>query len=136
MEQSRVRRREQVQKILIIDDDPSGSRLLATLLELEGYQPLQLVDWKDPVGEVERHQPSVIIMDVHLWNRSGFDVLRELRSHPEASVAGTPVLMISAEDCHFQSSQAGANAFLAKPFELAALLDNIKKIQEESLSDN
>jgi DNA-binding response OmpR family regulator len=120
-----------VRSILIIDDDPAGSQLLMTLLRLEGYQAYQLENWKDPVGDVDRIRPDLVIMDVYLQNRNGFDLLRQLRAHSSLDVARTPVLMISAEDQAARCLRAGANAFLEKPFGVRALMATIHGIEEE-----
>ena len=117
-----------MQQILIIDDDPSGAQLLATQLGFEGHTAFQLEDWEDPLSDVERHRPSLVIMDVHLRHRSGFDLLRQLRAHPEPDLARTPVLMMSAEDYRIQSKQAGADGFLAKPFDIQAFADIVKRM--------
>jgi DNA-binding response OmpR family regulator len=123
--------RRQVQNVLVIDDDPSGTQLLMTLLELEGYQAFQLENWKDPVSDVERARPDLVIMDVYLRARTGFELLSELRAHPDSGVARTPVLMMSAEDHRPHCKQVGADAFLEKPFSISVLMDTIREIEEE-----
>jgi len=112
-------------RILVIDDDATGVRLLTTLLGMEGFEAFQPEDWQDPLQEVERHTPSLVIIDVHLRGRSGFDLLDQIRAHPNPDVARTPVLMTSAEDYRLQSKQGGANGFVAKPSDPQALIDAI-----------
>ncbi len=116
-------------RILIIDDDPSGAQLLATLLEMEGYQALKLEWWSDPLGELEQRRPDLVIMDVRLQDKSGFDLLAEIRSHPDPELARTPVLLMSVEDHSTRSQQAGADGFIAKPFDVPTLLDAIREIE-------
>jgi len=120
-----------VRSILIIDDDPAGSQLLMTLLRLEGYQAYQLENWKDPVSDVDRIRPDLVLMDVYLQNRNGLDLLRQLRTYSYPDVARTPVLMISAEDQAARCQRAGANAFLEKPFGIQDLVATIREIEEE-----
>ena len=120
-----------MQSVLIIDDDPAGTQLLMTLLGFEGYQACRLEDWRDPVSDVEKVRPDLVIMDVYLRTRNGFDLLSQLRAHPDPGVARTPVLMMSAEDYGARCKQAGANAFLAKPFSIRALMATIHEIEEE-----
>jgi DNA-binding response OmpR family regulator len=122
-----------VQNILIIDDDPSGTQLMITLLGLYGYRASKLENWKDPLGDVERHRPSMVIMDIHLRSRNGLELLRQLRTHSDPDLAQTPVLMISADDYRKECKQAGASAFLMKPFGYQDLMDAIRSVGEESL---
>ena len=119
-----------METVLIVEDDPSGAQLLATVLKMEGYEAVQLDNWIDPTLDVEQHRPDMIIMDVRLRNRSGFDVLRQIRAHPDPQIASTPVLMTSAEDHRARSKLAGANGFMDKPFSIAALVDAVRQIKE------
>jgi len=123
-----------VQKILIIDDDPSGTLLLVTMLGLEGYQPVKLENWREPIEDLEQQRPDLVLMDVYLRTTTGFDLLRRLRAHPDADLARTPVLMMSAEDLCIRCEQEGADGFLAKPFTMRALMQTIRSMEEGSLS--
>jgi DNA-binding response OmpR family regulator len=118
---------EQSRTVLIIDDDAMGARLLVTLLELEDYTGFQPQDWDNPVVDVEAHRPSLVLIDVRLRSRSGFDVLEEVRAHPDPEVASTPVFMMSAEDYRIESQRAGADGFLHKPFDVNILFDVVRK---------
>ena len=117
-------------RILIIDDDPSGTQLLITLLGLEGYQGFKPQDWKNPISDIEQQRPDLVCMDVRLISRDGVQVLRELRAHPDPAVAQTPVLMISAEDHSLRCRSAGANGFLEKPYDRVTLLNEVQRILE------
>jgi DNA-binding response OmpR family regulator len=122
-----------LQKILVIDDDPDGTGLLIDLLQFAGYQGFPLEDWQDPVALVGREHPDLVIMDVRLGSRDGLDLLRQLRAHPDASVAGTPVLMVSAENLSAQCTAAGASGFAEKPYDTESLFRTIQEIMEVSL---
>jgi CheY-like chemotaxis protein len=122
-----------VPKILVIDDDPSGTGLLITLLQLEGYTGYPLEDWQDPIANIADERPALVIMDVRLGVHDGVDLLRQLRAHPDASVAGTPVLMVSADDLSDSCRAAGASGFVEKPFDTEALIRTIQEIMEVSV---
>ncbi len=125
-----------MRKVLVIDDDPSGAQLLVTLLELQGYEALKLENWADPVEDIRQRRPDLIVMDVRLRDKSGFDLLQKIREQPEPGLSHTPVLMMSVEDHRLRSVRAGANGFIAKPFDLAALLAAISSIEEDTVSNN
>jgi two-component system alkaline phosphatase synthesis response regulator PhoP/two-component system response regulator MprA len=125
-----------VYKILVIDDDPTGTQLLLTLLGLEGYKGTKLENWADPLGDVAAQRPDLVIMDVHLTTEDGLDLLGQIREHPDAALASLPVVMISAEDLEAESLSAGANAFVEKPFDLGILFGTIQRLMEGRLSGN
>ncbi len=118
--------------ILIIDDDPSGTEMLIALLQLDGHCARRLENWQDPVSDVEKFCPALVIMDVRLRTRNGLDLLNRIRAHSDPDLAQTPVLMISADDYHVQCKQASADGFLLKPFGLQDLSDAVKSIEEGS----
>jgi CheY-like chemotaxis protein len=122
-----------VNQILVIDDDPSGTGLLIALLQLTGYQGCSLEDWQDPVAEVTRVRPALVIMDVRLGTPDGLALLRQLRAHPNREVANTPVLMMSAEHLAAQCQEAGASGFVEKPFDTESLVRTIQEIMEVNL---
>ena len=130
-------------RILVIDDNPTGGQLLVTLLEMEGFEAFLPQDWRDPLQDVERERPFLVIIDVHLQGRTGFDLLAQIRAHADPQVARTAVLMASAEDYRLQSEQAGADGFVGKPFDLPSLYAAIHKCkggyhieQQRAVSDN
>jgi DNA-binding response OmpR family regulator len=125
-----LRSKRQVPRVLIVEDDPGIGRLLGALLHFEGYEIEDAKDWDDMLFAVEQLRPDLAIVDVHLRTGDGFDLLRQIRTHPDPATARTPVLMMSGMDYRFQCKQAGANGFLEKPFDRMALLEAIRKANE------
>ena len=117
-------------RVLIVEDDPSIGRLLGALLQLDGYVTEDARDWDDTLFAVEQIQPDLAIVDVHLRTGDGFDLLRQIRAHPDPAIAHTIVLMMSGMDYRFRCKQFGANGFLEKPFDRKALLEAIRKANE------
>lgn len=105
-------------KVLLVEDDASMQAVLRTLLELEGFQVVQLADRLTTEAlllTIRTEQPDTILLDVHLKNNvSGIDLLRELRSDPDATQ--TRVVMTSGMAIKEQCMAAGADDFLLKPF--------------------
>ncbi|MBN1137202.1 MAG: response regulator [Anaerolineae bacterium] len=122
--------------VLIVEDDPGISRLLGALLDFEGYEIEDAKDWDDVLFAVEQIRPDLAILDVHLRVGDGFDLLRQIRAHPDPSTARTPVLMMSGMDYRFRCKQAGANGFLEKPFDRMALLEAIRRATEVEAVDS
>lgn len=116
-------------RILIIDDNEDIVLMLKAMLNLKGY----VSEVKTNVLNLEEHlrktEPHLILMDMLLSGSDGRDVCKSLKSNAE--FADIPVLMISAhptakEDC----LAAGANYFLAKPFDMQRLFEVVAEALE------
>lgn len=113
-------------KILLIEDDPTMLSLLNTLLEIEGYEVCQLETFDNVVETVGSIAPDVILMDVHLQETDGLNLLESIRK--ESSLEGIKVIMSSGMDLNDESLFKGANGFLLKPYmpdELVALINQL-----------
>jgi DNA-binding response OmpR family regulator len=119
-----------VKRILIVDDQYAAARLVVALLKLDGYNAEHVPDWRNIIQEIEQKKPDLIILDVHLPDVDGFEILHDIRAHPNATVSAVPVLLISALDYGYKTAQSRASGFLLKPFNHQHLLDAIQKIEE------
>jgi DNA-binding response OmpR family regulator len=119
-----------VNKILIVDDQYAAARLLVALLKLDGYDAEHVTDWKNTVNEIELKQPDLVILDVHLPDIDGFELLQNIRAHPDTTVSSVSVLLISALDYGYKTEQSGASGFLLKPFNHQHLLEAIQRIDQ------
>jgi len=119
----------------VIDDDPTGTDLLITLLGLDGYQGCGVENWDDPLSDVIEKAPDLVMIDVRLSGKDGLVLLKQLRNHSIPEVANTPVLMMSGEDHRVQSRTAGANGFVEKPFDWDTLRSAIERIMEGVLEN-
>ena len=102
-------------KVMIVDDDRNTVRLLQTLLELDGFEVVVSARGGDVVPAAEKTLPDIFLLDYHLADMDGVEVLRALRAHSRFS--GAPIVMTSGLDVSEEVMQAGANTFLVKPFE-------------------
>ena len=104
-------------RVLVADDEPHLLRLVKFRLEREGYEVLTAVDGEAALQVARDQQPDLCVLDVMMPKRSGFDVLRELRS--DESCAGMKVIMLTARaqgrdvDVGFS---LGADDYITKPF--------------------
>jgi CheY-like chemotaxis protein len=99
--------------------------LLRTLLEIEGYQVATYEVNQPPAALAARELPDVVLLDVHLGGQDGIQILREFRADPR--FARLRIIMTSGMSLSAECMQAGADAFLAKPFMPDKLLGLIKK---------
>jgi DNA-binding response OmpR family regulator len=109
---------------MIVDDDRTTAKLLQTLLELDGYDVNVVGRGADVIPLAQQTAPDLFLMDYHLSDMDGVDVIRALRALPQFAL--TPIVMTSGLDVETEALHAGANTFLVKPFEpdqLPALFD-------------
>lgn len=102
-------------KVLVVDDDRNTVRLLHTLLELDGFEVVSAVRGGDVLGMMKAHQPDIVLMDYHLTDTDGIEVVKQLRAMPQ--YATLPIVMASGLDVEAEALAAGASRFLAKPYE-------------------
>ncbi len=102
-------------KVMIVDDDRTMTSLMQTLLELDGHDVVVVNRGNDVISRAEQTRPDIIIMDYHLADTHGVDVLRDIRAH--STLSTTPVIIASGMDVSIEVMAAGANEFLTKPFE-------------------
>lgn len=107
-------------KVLIVDDDPAILDAVGLILEHEGYL-IAAASGGNIVRIAEQEQPDLVLLDIRLSGQDGRDVCRALKATP--ATAHLPIIMISAnQHGAAYAHQAGADDYLAKPFELDDIL--------------
>lgn len=115
-------------KLLLLEDDRTMRVILKTLLEMEGYS-VSLSDGKtkdEILAEIRQELPDVMLLDVHLRDLNGLDIIKEIRASQDMQKAR--VVMTSGMDLRDECLQAGANDFLLKPYmpdELISMLHEV-----------
>ncbi len=117
-----------LKKVLIVDDSPAQVKLMQGFLEHEGYQPVGLNDPRRVEETISSERPSVILLDVVMPERNGFQVCRELKGSSEFQ--GIPVILVTSKDSSsdkYWGEQQGADAYVTKPFTKDELLRAIRR---------
>jgi CheY-like chemotaxis protein len=111
-------------RILIIDDDADILLVLASVVEDAGYQ-VTAIDRGDYLEQIDAGAlPDLILLDMLLSGQDGRQIARRLKG--QAATRRIPIVMLSAHpDAQREALEAGADAFLAKPFDVDALLATI-----------
>jgi twitching motility two-component system response regulator PilH len=117
-----------LKKVLVVDDSQAEIRLLQSMLQEGGFHSVAISDPMKTEEAIEAERPSVILLDVVMPQRNGFQVCRDLKS--QESYAGIPVILVtskSAPSDRYWGEQQGANGFVAKPFTPDELLNAVKR---------
>jgi len=115
-------------KILIVDDSPAQVKLMQGFLEHEGYQPFGLNDPLRVEETITSFQPSLILLDVVMPDRNGFQVCRELKGSSQFN--SIPVILVTSKDTasdKYWGEQQGADAYVTKPFTREELLRAVRR---------
>ena len=112
--------RTQNRKIIIFDDDEDILSICAYLLEEQGWEVFTFTDCNNVAERVAEIEPGVILMDNRIPDVGGIEATRKLKS--SGALQHIPVVYFSADsDIQSLAAYAGAEAFLAKPFDLGDL---------------
>ena len=117
-------------KVLIIDDDGKLQDLLRDYLEGYGFSIVSVLDGKDALGKVKEESPDIIVLDIMLPGKDGFEILKEIRQE-----YSTAVIMLTArgeETDRIVGLELGADDYLPKPFNPRELVARINAVLRRS----
>jgi len=117
------------QRILVVDDDREIVRLLRAYLEQSGYQVLVAYDGETTLHVLRRERPDLLILDLMLPDRDGWEVTRIVRSDPV--LTATPILMLTARvEDHDKiiGLEMGADDYVTKPFNPREVIARVRAV--------
>jgi len=111
--------------ILVVDDDAPIILLMRSLLREYGFEPLTAMTGAEALANVRARRPDLILLDRNMPGMSGDEVIRALRGEP--GVSEVPIMILSGEPIDADElERLGANAAVLKPFDVNALIDQIR----------
>lgn len=125
-----------MKKILVVEDDPINQMILADFLAANGYETVAASSGPEGIEKFDSDAPDLLLVDVQLPRKNGFEVVREIKSRPAGK--DTPILMMSAvyndRDQSSRTIQLGtlADGYLTKPFDLVQLLLQVRQLLGEA----
>ena len=126
--------RDNVPRVLIVDDDPLLARVVSRYLQRHGLETEWADDGQAAIAAVKKHRPDLVLLDVMLPGRHGHHVCRDLRARWDL-----PVLMLTAlgdEDARVAGLEAGADDYVCKPFSPRELVLRIRALLRRTASGN
>ncbi|MCR9113277.1 MAG: response regulator [Rhodobacteraceae bacterium] len=115
--------------VLLIEDEQNIIEAVSFILSRDGWDVKTHSNGHDAMGVVRERCPDLVILDVMLPGKSGFDILKDIRA--DSALARTPVLMLSArgqtKDVEM-AERAGADRYMTKPFSNAEVLEAVRAL--------
>ena len=105
-----------MKRILIVEDKATSRELLRTVLEQQGYSVEEAEDGEQALRKILAHPPDLVLMDLQMPARTGYEVVRELRKDPR--LVSVPVVAVTASAMQGDREKvlaAGFTSYLAKP---------------------
>lgn len=115
--------------ILIVDDDPHIVMAIAYLMKQAGFETAVANDGQQALDYLAHHRPSLMILDVMMPGRNGFEICEKVRA--DTRFDGMPILMLSAKGREAEMNKGlslGADAYIAKPFSTHELVKRVKAL--------
>ena len=116
-------------RVLIIEDEPNIIEAISFILSRDGWHVDSHSNGHDAVSVVRARAPDLVILDVMLPGRSGYEILPDLRAQPETQ--DLPVLMLTARGQARDrelAERAGASRFMTKPFSNADVIEALNAL--------
>jgi len=118
-----------VKKVLVVDDSQAEIRLMQSMLQKGGFYSVGVCDPTKIEEAIEEERPNVILLDVVMPQRNGFQVCRDLKS--SAPYSNIPVILVTSKTApsdRYWGEQQGANGYVAKPFTPEELISAVKRL--------
>lgn len=116
-------------KILVVEDSPTYLRQIAHLLLEEGFDVITAVDGEDALEKTVTENPDLIVLDIILPKKNGFQVCRQLKTSPDTQNIKILMLTSKSQDSdRFWGLKQGADDYMTKPFDDNELVANVTKL--------
>lgn len=118
-----------MKRILIVEDKATSRELLRTVLEQQGYKVEEAPDGEEALRMIRDQTPDLVLMDLQIPARDGYDVIREVRKDPR--LRNVPVLAVTASAMQGDRERvlaAGFTGYIAKPVSLVQLRREVNQL--------
>jgi len=122
-------------KILIIEDNKQNMYLLTFLLEKSGYEVIQAIDGRQGIEMVEKHRPTLVLLDIQLPVMNGYEVARELKSNPGFDLM--PIIAVTSYAMpgdREKAMEAGCTGYIEKPINPETFINDFKQYLPDNFS--
>ena len=116
-------------RILIVDDEPNIVLSVEFLMQREGHEVVTASDGQEALEQLQKARPDLMILDVMMPRKNGFEVCEEVRA--DAAYSGMPILMLTAKGREAEMKKGislGADAYITKPFSTHDLVAKVSEL--------
>jgi DNA-binding response OmpR family regulator len=123
--------------VMVVDDHEEFRDILSTYLEEEGYNVVQAEDGEAALESVKFRKPNLILLDIMMPRKDGYDVCRELKANPDT--AHIPIIFLSAKSTlsdKLTGYISGGQRYLCKPFDMNELEECLRNVlRQQNIKD-
>jgi twitching motility two-component system response regulator PilH len=115
--------------ILVVDDSPTDLRMVTSLLQSKGYMVITAGDGEEALEKASRERPHLMVLDIILPKKNGFQVCRQLKTSPDTK--GIKILMLTSkvqDSDRYWGLKQGADDYISKPFDDEELLKSVDQL--------
>ncbi len=120
--------------IMVVEDSPTYLRQISDLLQDRGYHTITAIDGEDAMEKAIQNDPTLIVLDVILPKKNGFQVCRQLKTSP--ATQNIKILMLSSksqDSDRFWGLKQGADESMTKPFDENEFVTSVTKFLQNKL---
>ncbi len=120
--------------IMVVEDSPTYLRQISDLLQDRGYHTITAINGEEAMEKAIQDDPTLIVLDVILPKKNGFQVCRQLKTSP--ATQNIKILMLtskSQDNDRFWGLKQGADEYMTKPFDEDELVTNVTKLLQNNL---
>jgi len=120
--------------IMVVEDSPTYLRQISDLLQDRGYHTITAIDGEEAMEKAIQNDPTLIVLDVILPKKNGFQVCRQLKTSPATQNIKILMLTSKSQDSdRFWGLKQGADEYMTKPFDEDELVTNVTKLLQNNL---
>jgi twitching motility two-component system response regulator PilH len=115
-------------KVLVVDDSATETAMMTSSLTAGGFEVITASNGDEAMTRLERDRPDVVVLDVIMPGKNGFQVCRQIRQ--DARWAHMPIVMVTSKDQasdRFWGMKQGASEYITKPFEPSNLVAAVRR---------
>jgi len=117
------------QSVLIVDDEPNIVMSLEFLMKKQGYDVRVASDGDTAISAIEENAPDLVLLDLMIPKRDGFDVCQKIRSNPEWNSVRIVMLTAKGRDIEKEKGLAlGADDYISKPFSTREVISRVAEL--------
>ena len=122
-------------KILLLEDDLNLSETVSDYFEEQGFDVICVYDGEEAISSIYEHNFDLLLLDVNVPNKNGFEVLKEIRAQNK-KVPAIFITSLNSMDSLEKGFESGCDDYIRKPFELKELLLRVQTILKREFANN